>query len=265
VVLILSGYISYERIVDYLDINEGDVLLVGSDITLLGLSAYYKGEQFVPNRFIDSIIRKIGQNGTLLFPTYNWGFCKGETFDYKNTVSRTGSLSNAALKRKDFVRTKHPIYSFAVWGRDKEKLYNMNNISSFGSDSPFAYLKENDAKMLIIGVSYQNSFTFMHHVEEMEEAPYRYLKNFTGKYIDEKGEESVRTYSMFVRDLELGVITRFDLENEMKENGVAKHYTINNIEIINVDLKKAYTVIKNDIINNGGNKLHKREKVVDIK
>ena len=263
--LILSGYISYERIVDYLDINEGDILLVGSDITLLGLSAYYNGEQFEPNKFIDSIIRKIGQNGTLLFPTYNWGFCKGEIFDYKNTVSQTGSLSNVALKRKDFVRTKHPIYSFAVWGWDRSKLYNMDNTSSFGSDSPFAYLKENDAKMLIIGVSYQNSFTFMHHVEEMEKAPYRYLKNFKSKYIDGKGEESIRTYSMCVRDLELGVITRFDLENEMKENGVAKHCTINNIEIINVNLKKAYTVIKNDIINNGGNKLHKREKVAYIK
>jgi aminoglycoside 3-N-acetyltransferase len=264
-VRILSDYIPYEKVVDYLDINEGDILLVGSDITLLGLNAYYNGEQFEPNKFIDSIIRKIGQKGTLLFPTYNWGFCKGETFDYKNTVSRTGSLSNAALKRKDFVRTKHPIYSFAVWGRDSDKLYHMNNISSFGKDSPFAYMKENGAKMLIIGVSYQNSFTFMHHVEEMEKAPYRYLKSFTSKYIDEKGEESIRTYSMYVRNLELGVETKFDLENEMKESGAAKHYTINNVEIINVDLKKAYEVIKDNIINNEGKKLHKRERAADVK
>ena len=51
----------------------------------------------------------------ILFPTFNWDFCKGKSFNYNNTRSMTGSLSNVALKRPDFKRSKNPIYSFAVW------------------------------------------------------------------------------------------------------------------------------------------------------
>ena len=73
---ILSDYIPYEKVVDYLDINEGDILLVGSDITLLGLNAYYNGEQFEPNKFIDSIIRKIGQKERYCFQLITVDFAK---------------------------------------------------------------------------------------------------------------------------------------------------------------------------------------------
>ncbi|NMB33100.1 MAG: AAC(3) family N-acetyltransferase [Clostridium sp.] len=256
----MQDYIPYEKIVDYLDVAEEDILFVGSDITLLGLSAHYNGEKFDPNKFIDSMIRKVGSGGTVLFPTYNWGFCKGETFDYKNTVSKTGSLSVEALKRKDFIRTKHPIYSYAVWGKDSEKLYNMDNISSFGDDSPFSYMRKNNAKMLIIGVPYDHSFTFMHHVEEMENVPYRYMKDFTAYYVDGCGKRSMRTYSMYVRNLEMGVITQFKLDEDMKKDGASLHYTINNVEFILIDLSRAYEVIRRDIINNGGRGLYGIEK-----
>ena len=44
-------------------------------------------------------------------------FCEGKDFDYKKTQSKCGLLSNIALKRDDFLRTKNPIYSFAVTGK----------------------------------------------------------------------------------------------------------------------------------------------------
>ena len=56
----------------------------------------------------------------------------------------------------------------------------------------------------------------------MEKAPYRYLKSLKISISKEKGEESIRTYSMYVRNLELGVETKFDLENEMKEKWCSK-------------------------------------------
>jgi len=213
------------------------------------------------NIFIDSLINKIGKNGTLLFPTFNWGFCSGETFDYNKTVSNTGALTNTALKRDDFTRTKHPIYSFAVWGKDKEKLYNMNNKSSFGEDSPFAYLHRNKAKMLTIGLCYQNSFTFVHYVEEMEKVGYRFMKDFTSKYIDKFGNESIRTYSMNVRDLDKGVVTKINpIGDEMESRGTSTHKSINNVDFYLIDLNKSYDVIRGDIINNNAKKLFVIEK-----
>ena len=34
----------------------------------------------------------------------------------------TGSLGNLTLKRKDFLRSVNPIYSFSIFGKDKQKM-----------------------------------------------------------------------------------------------------------------------------------------------
>lgn len=252
----LSNYVSYRNLVDQFDICQGDIVLVGSDITRIAVQSIRNGEKLDLNIFIDSLMNKIGESGTLLFPTFNWGFCNGETFDYNTTVSKTGALTNAALKREDFTRTQHPIYSFAVWGKDKEQLYNMNNKSSFGEDSPFAYLYRNKAKMLTIDLCYQNSFTFVHYVEEMEKVDYRYIKDFTSKYIDKAGNESIRTYSMNVRDLDKGVVTKINpIGEEMESRGTSRHKFINNVDFYVIDLNKSYEVIREDIIYNDAKKL----------
>ena len=45
-------------------------------------------KMYLTNKFINLIIKEIGINGTLIFPTYNWDFCRGKTFDIKNSRSR---------------------------------------------------------------------------------------------------------------------------------------------------------------------------------
>lgn len=247
----MENYISYKEILNCFDINKGDVVFVGSDMTHLAMEAARHGERMDLNAFIDSFINQIGPQGTLLFPTFHWGFCSGETFDYANTPSLTGALTVAALKRNDFVRTKHPIYSFAVWGKDQDFLYNLENKSSFGEDSPFAYLHRNHAKMLIIGLDYQHSFTFVHYVEEQERVNYRYMKNFTGKYIDKQGLANMRTYSMYVRDLTKGVVTQVNPMGEILErSGIATYNTINHVPFRLIYLTKAYQAIVDDIRRN---------------
>ena len=103
---------NYFELFQDIDISEGDIVYVASDI--LKLSIFYKQNKilFDPNIFIDTLIKIVGDKGTLLFPTFNWDFCKGKIFDYKKTPSNCGSLSNIALQRSDFKRTKHPIHSF---------------------------------------------------------------------------------------------------------------------------------------------------------
>ena len=92
--------------------------------SILNLSIIHKklGRTFFPDEIINQIQSVIGKNGTLLINSFNWDFCKGIDFDPKNTPSKTGALSNIALKRKDFMRTKNPIYSFLVSGKDQKNL-----------------------------------------------------------------------------------------------------------------------------------------------
>ena len=241
-------------------VKEGDVLFVSSDITrLIWNIQQVTNEDISVNAVIDALQGVIGVNGTLLFPTYNWGFCKGETWDYHKTKCLTGALGIVALKRADFKRTQHPIYSFAVWGKDQELLCNMINTSSFGADSPFAYLEHKRAKNLVIDVPLNHCFTFVHYVEQQSGVvTYRYEKNFAAGYVDKDGHESRRTYSMFVRDLDLDVENILEpIEQQMLDENVARRAMVYDVPITLIDMRKSRDLILEDIINNRSRKICK--------
>ena len=192
-------YVRYEGIVEKLNINKGDSILLVSDLTNILIDCKKNNEKFDGNRFLDSIIKKIGLDGTLLLPTYNFDFCKGNTYDYCNTMPMTGALPKIALSRKDFKRTKHPIHSFVVWGADKDYLCNLHNLSSFGHDSPFAYFYKKNTKNLTIGLDYKLGFSTVHYCEEKVGVNYRFLKKFNAFYIDENKKKELKTYQMYAR------------------------------------------------------------------
>jgi aminoglycoside 3-N-acetyltransferase len=252
----MSGlYVPFQEWVEYLDIHEGDILLVSSDIQRAALAAFRNKENFSPDLLIESLQKKLTSEGTLMFPTFNWDFCKGLRFDYRGTPCMTGALGRAALGRNDFRRSLHPIYSFAVWGRDRDCVCEMRNIGSFGEDSPFAYLHEK-GKSLMIDVSMRNSFTFAHYVEERLAVPYRYMKTFTALYRGPDGCEGSRSYSMYVRYLEKNVVTLiYPIGEDMVKTGKLKRKTINDIPFSTLIFADFYEAAEKDILENHARKL----------
>lgn len=244
------GYTKLASIVKELDIHNGDNIFVSSDVTALLMTALKNRDTIDLNVFIDSLIDAIGDNATLMFPTYNWDFCHGIAFNYNTTPCKTGSLGKVALKRADFKRTLHPIYSFAVHGKDADLLCSMHNVESFGLDSPFAYMVRNRYKNLVIDVTLNHCFTLMHFVESfVGNLPYRYHKNFTANYFDQNNVESTRTYSMYVRNLAMHVESIPDkMQNIFIENNCLNKYYINNIEYKIIDMHMAFDLIKYDLL-----------------
>lgn len=242
--------------VEKIPIKNGDVVLFSSDSLRLNVYMKKNNEELDFHKLLDLLIEKIGVNGTLLLPTYNWDFCRGETFDYLNTPSKTGAISQAALSHPAFKRTKHPLYSWAVTGKDKEYLCSLNNNDSFGKDSPFNYLYERKAKNVILDVTMQNCFTYVHYVEECIGVPYRYLKKFTGEYIDEKGKEENKTISMYVRDYDLEAEASLEqLERFLLKEKIIDETFIGYSRVLCIPLFETYDVIKNDIIYNKAKKI----------
>ena len=137
--------------------------------------------------------------------TFSWDFCNKHFFDYNNTPSQTGALGNYALKREDFKRTKHPIYSWSVCGKYKKDLLALNNKESFGNGTPFEFILNHNGKLLTLGNIIGSSITMGHHWEKIANVPYRRDKIFEGEYIDENNVSSIRKYSMFVRPLNYSV------------------------------------------------------------
>ena len=253
----MSDYITLKDYAKHMKIEAGDIVMISSDARKMMWDAVSNKEKANMNDFIDGLLEAVGEKGTVIFPTYNWDFCGGTTFDLNNTPCKTGAIGTAALKREDFARTKHPIYSFAVKGYHAKELLDMDNKDSFGQDSPFAFFKEHKVKNYIIDVSLQNCFTFAHYVEEWSGVvKHRYVKDFTAGYIDGDGVESVRTYSMFVRDLDLDVRTTIDpIEEDLISAGAEEVIQINSSEIKKIDLAGAYDIILKDIVENRSRKI----------
>lgn len=188
-------------------INEGDTLLLHSSIRRT-LRRYIKqGLKITPQLILDSFLQVVGTSGTLILPLFNFDFTKNIPFDISQTPSHMGALTEVGRLHPLAVRTGHPIYSFAVIGYLSEKFREIDNFSGYGKDSPFAELLKIDGKIAVLDLPDQNSMTFYHHVEEMMDVPYRYHKNFTSKYTDLIGSTELKTYGLFVRDIEKGVKT----------------------------------------------------------
>jgi aminoglycoside 3-N-acetyltransferase len=197
--------------IEQLGICKGDVLYVSSDITMplrmaqedLGFRDEESINNFL-NALIDTIKQVVGEAGTVLFPMYNWDFCKGVPFDSKTTKSKVGSLNNFVLKnRSEFRRTRHPLYSFMVWGKDSDYLCSLDGQEAFGVNSVFAYLDRVEAKQMALGVDMAKGLSFSHYLEQLVQVPYRYHKIFLGEYMNEDNRTEIRAYSQYVRRMEI--------------------------------------------------------------
>lgn len=201
----------------------GDTVLLHSN--LKGLLRRYKklGFDVAVDTVLESLLRAVGPEGTIVFPLFNFDFTQGVAFDIRTTPSHMGALSEAGRLHPKAVRTGHPIYSFAAVGFHSVRFKGLVNFSGYGADSPFALLRELDGKVAVINLPDQNSMTFYHHVEEMLSAPYRYHKKFSGSYTNELGQESQREFGLFVRDIERGIVTDVNRMGELLwERGLYK-------------------------------------------
>ena len=111
------------------------------------------------------------------------------------------------------------------------------------------------AKQLNLNVSTQRSLTFQHYVEQSLEVPYRYPKYFMGRYIDLDGSAEVRTYSMYVRNLDIQM-KEYLPEEFVLNSGCARHVNWRGIYFTILDLKEAYEVLARDLRENGGRELY---------
>lgn len=241
----------FDELIDCLEIERGDRIWLSSEIIKLILLCKKEGEVFDASMLLDCFQSAVGEEGTLLLPTFNFEFSNSGRYDYTYSKGTAGVLGNIALQRDDFIRTKHPMHSFAVWGKDQEKLCMMENKHSFGADSPFAYCKQNNVKQIMLGTDYVHAMTFVHYPETMCGVPYRFAKSFTGTYVTRDGIEEERTYDYAARRLDVGTIPQMNkIGAILEERGVAQVKDYCGIISHIVYLGDSYDLICQDILYN---------------
>ena len=210
-------------------INVGDTVLLHSNVTHVLMHYNYFNQ---PNNskkemvlsvddILDSFLFALGNEGTLIVPLFNFGFSEGKLFDINTTPSKMGILTEIARNRKEHVRTLNPVYSFAIFGKNKQYFQSIKLETALGADSVFSRLMELDGKIAVLGLTDKKCMTFYHHIEEMHQVNYRIPKQFTALYTDSQNNTIEQTIGLYVRDLDNGVSTLLDpVADLMWESGL---------------------------------------------
>ena len=221
--------LTFEKLVEgfrELGVEEGDTLLVHSSYKSLG------EVDGGPQTVIRALETVLGAQGTLIMPTFNFDFNKGIPWDVRKTRSKMGALTEIVRIDPRAKRVFHPFYSFAILGKHAEMLGSLRYKSAYERNSVFGKLRDLDGKIMVIGLSYNDSMTFFHHIEQMEGVDYRFLKQFTGEVTDENGNTYTDTFEMLVRDIDKGVMTMVDPMGELMEKaGVIKSAKIGEADV----------------------------------
>ncbi len=162
----------FKKILNNPIFNRFDYIYIYSDFRYL-LSQNLNNKNFV-SQFLNIFLQR---KKTLILPSFSYSKKK---FDIKKTKSSVGFLSNYILKKKNSLRSKHPLFSYIAIGPKKNILKNIGK-SAFGENSVHAKLLFNNCCFLHIGRDLRYGNTLVHHVEQNLNASYRFDKKFSTK------------------------------------------------------------------------------------
>lgn len=219
-----------------INISEGDVIFLASDINQLARNLKSESINFDVQHFIDSIQEKLG-NGTLVIPAYTDNLKSGDQFIWETSKPTTGAISNRVFKRKDFIRTTDPLHSVFVWGKHQKEILELDDESTFGHDSIFGFLDRNNAKMIIIDVDLQNSYTFVHYIEEKLKVNYR--KPYTWQ-MNLLKDNVIEPRKVIFHTKRPGVRTELtNLQNWLIDKAFMKEHKIYGVRVFEMDLHES--------------------------
>ncbi len=217
---------SFKALLEKGNVTKGDVLIIHSAYS--SVKQYFKS----PNDLLQEVLDYLGPEGTLLIPTFNFtSWSNSHYYDIVETPSEMGILTEIARMRKDGVRTKHPIYSFMVFGKLKDEFEKCEDKEAFGENSVFSLFHKMNGNIMSIGLDFNSSFTLVHYVELKAGITYRRVKDFSGIYIDSDRLPQLKTYSMLVRaTLKINTMVTPALEI-LQERKVIKNVYFNDLKV----------------------------------
>ncbi len=189
-------------ILNKMGIKKGDVVFVHSSFDKLNTS-------FSANRLLNILTERVGSEGTLLFPSWNYDGRTADyarlnkVFDVKKSFTKMGLIPELARRRKSAIRSLHPTASVAAIGKHARELTNSHHLSEYTCDKQSPYYKLMAYHGKIIGLGEKTvSMSFLHCVEDvmLKEFPVRLYHNspVMVRYKNYDGKEKMM--EVFVHD-----------------------------------------------------------------
>ncbi len=182
-------------------VQPGDGVLVHSALQFLGR----------PEDGLDTYLAALKQavgigedaaQGTIAVPTFNFAFARGEDYNPQTTPAvNMGVFSEFFRQQPDVYRTTHPMQSFALMGKDAQRLAALDTPCAFDDGSAVDAMVQSSYKLVLLGADIQAA-SVVHYAEQRVGVPYRYWKDFSGR-IWREGSWQQATYCMYVRDMDI--------------------------------------------------------------
>lgn len=178
--LVVSKALVVQQLKDALSQEGEGPILLHSDILRIGMLDELSDRDTMCSRY-EEVLEEIFADRTYLLPTFNYDFCRDGIYDVQNSPSQVGALTDYYRTRYWAERTHTPVFHFCIRHNKEFSLAPAKNC--FGVTSTFAELVAHDGLVAILGPDLSCA-TFIHHVEEICNIQYRFLKTFDGAIID---------------------------------------------------------------------------------
>lgn len=164
-----NDYLTLKADLTTLGLTSGDTVLIHSSYKSMG------GLDGGIATLIDALMSVIGERGTLIAPTLSFKTVTPEnpTFNYLETPSCVGAISEFIRNHEASVRSIHPTHSCSVLGYSTDYYIKDHELdrTPAGEHSPFRKLMECGGKILMLGCG-ANCNTSFHAIEEIAGVPY---------------------------------------------------------------------------------------------
>ncbi len=231
-----------------LGINKGDHLSVALSLKRIG---YVDGG---PNVFIDALLEAVGPNGTIIMPTYSKSFHISEIdtklnkkdyiFDPNSSKAETGLVPNTLVKRKEAIRSRHPMNSVTAIGK-MAKYLTEGHDENADSFMPYSRLAKINGKILCIGIN--DRVVAIRHEAQHLAGLLNVVPPWRGvKFIEESGNIKI-----FVNKNGGGCTRRLpELVNVLRERGILKEGKIGSAKALLINAKDFLEVTSKLLRNN---------------
>lgn len=204
-----------------LGVKKGDVVMIHSAIYSLGLIEGGVGG------FYETIMDILGDEGTLVVPTFTYSFRRNEIYDVRSTPSakNIGIFSEFVRKLNGAQRSLDPLFSMCAIGPRASELMQRKSNECFGENSIYGELFNQKTKFIGLGITYSTGLTGFVHIERIAKVPYRESMRFDGRTCDIDGclsEDFAIHYSRNEREYGDVITDREAIGHELENRGVSK-------------------------------------------
>ena len=172
-------------------IQTGDTIYCHVSLGRLGRAQEGSALPVACETLLQALREVVGRSGTILIPTYTYSIGRGEVFDVEETPSTIGPFTEYFRTRPEAHRSKEPMLAVSGIGPAANDLFHNLPYTSYGKDSLYDRLVAVRAKICCLGLGIYYA-TFLHHIEQTMQVPFRFSKQFTGTIRSKGNEELVR-------------------------------------------------------------------------